>query len=60
MTFYYHEADNVLEGNRLGNFTEVDGETVTIDVDGIMEEGRGVGKLEEMQRQIQKAIDANE
>ena len=60
MTFWYDEDENVLEGNRLGTFTGVDGEHVTIDVDGIMEEGRGVGKLREMKRQIETAIEANE
>lgn len=60
MTFYYVEEDNVLEGNRLGAFTEVDGESVTIDVDAIMDEGRGIDKLNEMKRQIDAAIEANE
>lgn len=60
MTFYYDEDADVLEGNRLGNVTEVDGETVTIDVEAIMKHGRGLGKLREMKREIQKAIDAHE
>lgn len=59
MTFYFIEDENVLEGNRLGEFTDVDGEMVQIDVDGIMEEGRGLDKLLEMRRQIDKAIEAN-
>lgn len=60
MTFWYDEEENTLEGNRLGEFIEVDGEHVTIDVDGIMTEGVGLGKLREMRRQIEKAIEANE
>ena len=60
MTFWYDEEENVLEGNRVGAFTEVDGEQVTIDVDGVMEEGRGVDKLREMKRQIETAIEAND
>lgn len=60
MTFYYMEEENVLEGNQLGEFTEVDGTTVTIDVDGIMEEGRGTRKLNEMVNQIEEAIEANQ
>lgn len=60
MTFYWMEVENVFEGNRLGAFTEVDGEMVTIDVDAIMERGRGVGKLREMRRAIDDAIEAHE
>lgn len=59
MTFYYVEDDNELEGNRVGEFIEVDGENVSIDVSGIMDEGRGAAKLEEMQAAIQDAINAN-
>jgi len=60
MTFYFVKEENVLEGNVIGDFVEVDGSEMKIDVDGIMEEGRGTAKLREMQRQIDKAIIANE
>jgi len=50
MTFYFLEDENVLEGNVIGDLVEVD---------GIMEEGRGTAKLREIQRQIDKAIIAN-
>jgi len=59
MTFYFLEDENVLEGNVIGDLVEVDGSHVIIDVDGIMEEGRGTAKLREIQRQIDKAIIAN-
>lgn len=59
MTFWYDEDENVLEGNRLGAFTGVDGEQVIIDVGAMMADGRGVDKLQEMQRAIETAIEAN-
>lgn len=58
MTFYYIEDENVLEGNRIGKYTEVDGETVRIDVGAILEEGRGVDKLREIQQAIDDAIES--
>lgn len=60
MTFYFDRSANELVGNFIGRFTTVDGDEVTIDVDGIMEDGRGLGKLREMQGAIEDAIDANE
>lgn len=59
MTFYFLEDENVLEGNHLGRYTEIDGDEVRIDVDAIMEEGRGIQKLDEMRMRIEDAIDAN-
>ena len=64
MTFYYDEDENELVGNNafddgLG-FAEQDGSNLRIDVDYIMEEGRGLGKLREMLSAIEGAIEANE
>ena len=57
MTFWYDRDEEVLIGNNLGEFTEVDenGE-VRIDVAGIMDRGRGTDKLKEMVSQIVAAI----
>lgn len=57
MTFWFDREENELIGNNLGEFTTVtdDGE-VHIDVEGIMERGRGTDKLKEMVSQIVSAI----
>lgn len=60
MTFWFDDQENVLVGNRVGKYTEVNDEEIRIDVDAIMNNGRGISKLNEMKREIQKAIDANE
>lgn len=66
MTFYYVEEDNELVGNNMfyegdyGPLAERDGDSLVIDVTEIMEEGRGVGKLREMKRRVEDAIEANE
>jgi len=59
MTFYYDGDENNLVDNHAGLFTTVDGDDVTIDVDYIMEEDRGLQKLREMGRAIEDAIAAN-
>lgn len=63
MTFWYDESDNKLVGNlafdeELG-YAEQDGEELVLDVDAIMDD-RGIGKLNEMKRAIESAIEANE
>lgn len=63
MTFYYDDEANELVGNnafdeRLG-FATADGDTLRMDVDFIMEEGRGLSKLREMRDAVDAAIDAN-
>lgn len=63
MTFYYDEDTNELVGNnafddRLG-FAIEDDDTLRLDVDFIMEEGRGLSKLREIRDAAQRAIDAN-
>jgi len=63
VTFYYDEDENELVGNnafddRLGFATE-DGDTLRMDVEFIMEEGRGLSKLREMRDAVDAAIDAN-
>jgi len=61
MTFYYIEEENVLEGNHGVDYAEIDAfGNLVIDVDYIMDEGRGIEKLEEMKNQIDEAIEANE
>jgi len=64
MTFYYDKDENELVGNNAFDdehgFAEQDGSNLRIDVDYIMEEGRGLGKLMEMESAIEKAIEANE
>lgn len=63
MTFYYDEDENELVGNNafdedLGFAVQDDG-TLRMDVDQIMEEGRGLRKLREMQSAVESAIEAN-
>jgi len=63
MTFYYDSDENELVGNnafdeRLGFATE-DGDTLRMDVEFIMEEGRGLKKLREMRDAVDAAIEAN-
>lgn len=63
MTFWYDEDTNELVGNmafddEYGYASEEGGE-LHIDVDTIMEEGRGTGKLKEMIRSIEEAIESN-
>jgi len=63
MTFYYDEDKNELVGNNafdedLG-FAAQDDDTLRMDVDQIMEEGRGLRKLREMQSAVESAIEAN-
>jgi len=63
MTFYYDTDDDELVGNalfdeRYGPIAEQDGDTLRISVEQIMEEGRGIKKLEEMEGAIQDAIAA--
>lgn len=57
MTFWYDHDDEVLIGNNLGEFVEIDdnGE-VRIDVAGIMDRGRGTDKLKEIVSQTVTAI----
>ncbi|MDY6778992.1 MAG: hypothetical protein SV760_00265 [Halobacteria archaeon] len=64
MTFWFDDDENELVGNmafddEYGYASEEDGE-LQIDVETIMEEGRGVGKLREMKRAIDAAIEAND
>jgi len=63
MTFYYDEDKNELVGNNafdedLG-FAAQDDDTLRMDVDQIMEEGRGLRKLRGMQSAVESAIEAN-
>jgi hypothetical protein len=63
MTFYFDSEENELVGNnafdeRLG-FASEDDDSLVMDVDFIMEEGRGLRKLREMRRAVDAAIEAN-
>lgn len=61
MTFYYDEEAEELVGNNMFyedyNIAEADGDSLVIDVNWIMEEGRGVRKLQEMRDAIDSAIE---
>jgi hypothetical protein len=67
MTFYYDHEEDELVGNNMfaedvpyGPLAEQDGDTLRIDVEEIMEEGRGLRKLNEMKSAIQGAIDEHD
>lgn len=67
MTFWYDSEDDELVGNRLMEVTEIRQldiddmpPEVRIDVSAMMETGRGVSKLREMQNAITDAIEAHE
>lgn len=60
MTFYYDTDENDLVGNRAVEYAEFDGDSLVIDVDHIMDEGRGVRKLREMRDAVDSAIEAVE
>lgn len=66
MTFYYDDETDTLVGNNMfyegayGPIADRNGDTLEIDVTEIMEHGRGMKKLREMQSAIQSAIDAHE
>lgn len=61
MTFYYDDDAGELVGNNMFyedyELAERDGDSLVINVDWIMEEGRGVRKLEEMRNAIDSAIE---
>lgn len=63
MTFYYDEDENELVGNNVFyedfEMAEKDGDTLRIDVDWIMEEGRGEYKLKEIRDAVERAIEVN-
>ena len=66
MTFYYETDTDRLVGNNMfyeyeyGTIAQVDGESLFIDVETIMEDGRGINKLKEMRSAIDDAIEAHE
>lgn len=60
MTFYYDADENDLVGNRAAEYAEFDGDSLVIDVDTIMEDGRGLRKLREMRDAVDGAIEAVE
>lgn len=61
MTFYYDADEEELVGNNMFyddyDMAEVDDDSLVINVDWIMEEGRGIRKLEEMRDAIDSAIE---
>lgn len=63
MTFYYRSDADELVGNTMFyedyNLAERDGGTLRIDVEWIMEEGRGEAKLREIRDAAQDALDAH-
>jgi len=66
MTFYYDEDENALCGNNAFHpeygfsYVDDDGVTLVMDVDYIMDEGRGLKKLREIRDAADAAIEANE
>lgn len=63
MTFYYDESENELVGNAAFDeeygYASVDDDTLLIDVDHIMEEGRAEAKLKEIRDAAKDALEAN-
>lgn len=61
MTFYYDSDADELVGNNMFyedyDLAEVDGDTLRINVEWIMEEGRGEAKLKEIRDAAQSALD---
>lgn len=61
MTFYYDEETEELIGNNMFyegyDMAYVAGDSLIINVDWIMEEGRGISKLKEMRNAIDSAIE---
>lgn len=64
MTFTYDEGENELVGNNMFyedyNLAKRRNDSLVIDVEWMMEEGRGLSKLREMRSAIDAAIEANE
>jgi len=64
MTFYYDEDENELVGNNMFyedyDLAERRDDTLAINVEWMMDEGRGLSKLREMRDAIDAAIEANE
>lgn len=63
MTFYYDEDEDELVGNNMFydgyDLATRDGDTLKINVEWIMEEGRGESKLKEIRDAAQNALDAH-
>jgi len=64
MTFYYDEDENELVGNNMFyedyDLAERRTDSLVINVEWMMDEGRGLSKLREMRDAIDAAIEANE
>jgi len=64
MTFYYDEDADELIGNNMfyedHDMAEHRGDTLAINVEWIMEEGRGLSKLREIRDSVDAAIEAHD
>jgi hypothetical protein len=63
VTFYYDSDEDELVGNNMFyedyDLAERDGDTLRINVEWIMDEGRGEAKLREIRDSVQAALDAH-